>query len=84
MSPMETTCEKPMPRACAQSMIAGHQRARLRQEREIALARHAMREAGVDADARQDQAEAVRPDDAQAMGLRRLQHAGADRRRGRR
>lgn len=55
----------------------GDERARLRQEGEVALERHAMAEAGVEPDLGQDEAEAIRALDAQAGGLRRLQHPGA-------
>ena len=53
------------------------ERPRLRQEGEVTLERHAVAEAGVQSDFRQQQAEAVRTLNAQACRLRRFQHLAA-------
>ena len=73
-SPSETKCEKPMPRAAGPVEHGGDQRARLRDEGQLAGQRVGVREAGVQPDVRRQQAEAVGPEDAQQVRPRGVEH----------
>ena len=74
MSPSETIWEKPMLRPRAQSMIAVIRAPDWDDKRQVAGEWRLVREAGVEADAGQHQAEAVGAPDAQQMRARRLEH----------